>query len=275
MNEFYSLEKKDSVVRLLQITDPHLFSAKHDTLLGVNTTDSFQAVLDQIQHSPFNYEAVLATGDLIQDHNPEAYHRFAEMVKQLGKPIFWLEGNHDQQPQMSLYLAKHSHIQPEKQILAGSHWQILLLNSQVANAPSGNLSFGQLAWLESKLAEYPERYVLVGLHHNILPTNSAWLDQHCLKNSDALAEVLSHYPNVKAILHGHIHQEVDAIWKNYRVLATPSTCIQFKPNCNEFTLDLLPQGWRELSLFADGRIETRVKRLTSNEFLPDLRSKGY
>lgn len=275
MNGFYSLGKKEPVVRLLQITDPHLFSAEHEKLLGVNTTESFQAVLDQIRQTSFNYDLVLATGDLIQDHNPEAYHRFAEMVKPLAKPIFWLEGNHDRQPQMSLYLARHPHIQAEKQILAGSHWQILLLNSQVANAPSGNLSFGQLAWLNSKLAEYPKRYALVVLHHNILPTNSAWLDQHCLKNSEALAEVLSQYPNVKAILHGHIHQEVDAMWKDYRVLATPSTCIQFKPNCDEFTLDLLPQGWRELSLFEDGRIETEVKRLNSNDFLPDFQSKGY
>jgi len=275
MSSFYSLGKKEPVVRVLQITDPHLFSSETDELLGVNTTASFQAVLNQIQQSEFDYDLVLATGDLIQDHNPEAYHRFAEMVKSLAKPIFWLEGNHDLQPHMGLYLAKYPHISPAKHILAGEKWQIILLNSQVAGAASGHLSLGQLSWLDKKLAEYPQRYTLVVLHHNILSTHSAWLDQHCLKNSEQLAEVLQPYPNVKAILHGHIHQQVDSLWKGYRVLATPSTCIQFKPNCDDFTLDLLPQGWRELYLFDDGRIETDVKRLNSNEFLPDFKSKGY
>lgn len=273
MNDSYSLHHSD-IVRLLHITDPHLFSDDAATLLGVNTTQSFQAVLNDIQQSTFNYDLVLATGDLIQDKNPEAYHRFAKMVKALNQPIFWLEGNHDRQPQMSLYLTQYAHIQPEKQIFAGN-WQILLLNSQVGGAPHGQLSRGQLAWLNGKLTENTHRYTLVVLHHNILPTNSAWLDQHSLQNADQFADVLQQYPNVKAILHGHIHQEVDCFWHRYRVLATPSTCIQFKPNCDEFTLDLRPQGWRELTLYPDGRIETTVKRLNSNEFLPDLQSKGY
>ena len=279
MNTFYPLEPKKSVIKLLQITDPHLFSDTTKDLLGVNTYASFQAVLDEIQAEmqtqSSNFDAILATGDLIQDHQSEGYLHFAEMIRPLAKPVFWLEGNHDQQPQMSLQLGKFDYIRPEKQIFAGEHWQILMLNSQVATAPSGYLSKGQLAWLNQKLSENPERFTLVVLHHNILFTHSAWLDQHSLKNSDTLAEILALYPNVKAILHGHIHQEVDAIWNGIRILSTPSTCIQFKPNCDDFTLDNLPQGWRELSLFEDGHIETEVKRLKTQAFLPNFDSRGY
>ena len=49
MNTFYPLEPKTSVIKLLQITDPHLFSDTTKDLLGVNTHASFQAVLDEIQ----------------------------------------------------------------------------------------------------------------------------------------------------------------------------------------------------------------------------------
>lgn len=275
MNTFYSLESNLSVIKLLQITDPHLFSDPSNNLLGVNTHASFQAILDEIQQQAVDFDAILATGDLIQDHQFTGYLHFAEMIKPLVKPVFWLEGNHDQQPQMGLQLSQFDYIRPEKQIFAGKHWQILMLNSQVASAPSGFLSKGQLAWLNQKLSENPERFTLVVLHHNILPTNSAWLDQHSLKNSEALAEILALYPNVKAILHGHIHQEVDSVWHGIRILSTPSTCIQFKPNCDNFTLDTLPQGWRELTLFDDGRIETQVKRLKTNAFLPETDAKGY
>lgn len=275
MNTFYQLDEQEKAIRLLQITDPHLFSNIDDDLLGVNTYQSLQAVLNEIKNANWDFHALLATGDLIQDHQILGYQHFAELVKPLNKPVFWLEGNHDSQPQMSLQLNQYAHICPEKQILAGKHWQILLLNSQVAGAPSGLLSRGQLAWLNSKLAENSDRFSLIVLHHNILPTNSAWLDQHALKNSDELAAVLQHYPQVKAILHGHIHQEVDSQWHNLRILATPSTCIQFKPNCDQFSLDYLPQGWREITLLADGSIETEVKRLKSNDFLPDFNAEGY
>lgn len=275
MQHFYQLGRDEPVVRLLQITDMHLFSDPNAELLGVNTYQSFQAVINAIQSANRHYDAILATGDLIQDYQIDGYDHFAKLVKPLNAPVFWLEGNHDEQPQMGMKLAHYAHIQSEKQILAGQHWQILLLNSQVSEAPSGFLSKGQLAWLETKLAEHSERFHLIVLHHNLLSTHSAWLDQHCLKNSSRLAEVLAPYPNVKAILHGHIHQEVDGQWQGIRVLATPSTCIQFKPNCNAFTLDLLPAGWRELNLYPDGRIETYVKRLENHDFLPNLSAKGY
>ena len=36
-------------VRILQITDTHLFAQKHEALLGVNTWESYQAVLEAIR----------------------------------------------------------------------------------------------------------------------------------------------------------------------------------------------------------------------------------
>lgn len=262
-------------IRILQITDPHLFTNEDGQLLGVPTIRSFEAVLNAILREPFQYDFILATGDLVQDHNREAYHRFANMVKPLAKPIFWVEGNHDLQPQMSNALSMYAQIQPHKQVLAGQKWQVILLDSHLPEQPKGELSQAQLNFLAEKLAMYPDRYALIALHHNILPTNSAWLDQHSLANVDQLADVLSDFPMVKGILHGHIHQEVDQMWHGYRVLATPSTCIQFKPNCDEFTLDAIPQGWRELILHPDGSIETQVKRLDCNDFLPNFKAWGY
>ncbi len=275
MDSVYHFPYSTPVVRILQITDPHLFALDNGQLLGVNTSQSFQAVLDAIQQTAFDYDFVLATGDLVQDHNREAYHRFAKMVKPLQKPIFWVEGNHDIQPQMRNALAMYAQMQMAKHILAGDKWQIILLNSQIHGLPKGELAQDQLAFLNAKLTAYPNRYSLVVLHHNVLPTQSAWLDQHSLANADELAAVLAPFQNVKAILHGHIHQEVDAQWHGYRVLATPSTCIQFKPNCDTFTLDAVPQGWRELNLMPDGSIETIVKRLDCVKFLPNFAAQGY
>ncbi|MBR0573010.1 MULTISPECIES: 3',5'-cyclic-AMP phosphodiesterase [Pasteurellaceae] len=274
MDYFYQPLQKNESIRILQITDTHLFSKRNEQLLGMNTTNSFQAVLDAILDNPFQFELVLATGDLVQDHNEQGYHCFAKMVEPLEKPIFWLPGNHDQ-AQMEKPLQQYSQINPQKQILIGDKWQILMLDSQVFGVPYGKLSSHQLDWLHTKLEQNKERYTLIALHHNILPTYSAWLDQHSLRNVHDFAQIIKPYHNIKAIIHGHIHQEMDQIWKGIRILSTPSTCIQFKPNSNNFTLDLIPQGWREIVLHPDGSINTEVKRLATNEFLPDFSAEGY
>ncbi|MGL5186157.1 MAG: 3',5'-cyclic-AMP phosphodiesterase, partial [Plesiomonas shigelloides] len=60
-----------------------------------------------------------------------------------------------------------------------------------------------------------------------------------------------------------------------RLLATPSTFIQFKAHCTNFTLDQLTPGWRYLDLLPDGRVETQVHRLTDQRFSPDMESEGY
>lgn len=275
MEKNYVIQSEEETIRLIQITDQHLFSNEQSELLGVNTTQSFQAVLNAICDTSFNYDFILSTGDLVQDHNREVYHRFAQMVKILKKPLFWLEGNHDIQPQMGNALSLYEQIKPHKHILAGKYWQIILLDSHIENEPAGELSAAQLEFLENTLRLSPERYTLIALHHNILPTGSAWLDQHSLRNSEQLAEVLFPFKQVKALVHGHIHQQVDHFWKGYRIFATPSTCLQFKPNCRDFTLDPLPQGWRELTLLPDGTITTAVKRLDFNDFLPNMQSSGY
>jgi Icc protein len=261
-------------VRILQITDTHLFAEKHETLLGVNTWESYQAVLEAIRASKRECDLIVATGDLAQDHSTAAYQHFAEGIASFAAPCVWLPGNHDFQPAMYSTL-QDAGISPAKRALIGDNWQILLLDSQVFGVPHGELSEFQLEWLENKLAETPERYTLLLLHHHPLPAGCSWLDQHSLRNSAALDRVLAKFPRVNNLLCGHIHQEMDVDWNGRRMMATPSTCVQFKPHCANFTLDTIGPGWRWIELHADGMLTTEVCRLESAKFRPDTASEGY
>lgn len=272
----YTYDTSAEIFKFVQITDPHLFKDEKGELLGINTLQSFKQVLDEIKESCFNYDFVLATGDLVQDSSHEGYLHFCEQVKTLEKMVFWIPGNHDFQPKMFEILNQNQgNLNAKKHILLGKHWQILMLDSQVFGVPHGELSQYQIDWLFSKLKDYPERYALIALHHHILPTNSAWLDQHNLRNAYDLADVLAPFNHVKGILYGHIHQEMEGQWNGYKVMATPSTCIQFKPDHHSFTLDLAQPGWREVELYPDGRIETRVKRIQKAQFFPNMHEEGY
>ncbi|MBX2809216.1 MAG: 3',5'-cyclic-AMP phosphodiesterase, partial [Cellvibrionaceae bacterium] len=83
------------------------------------------------------------------------------------------------------------------------------------------------------------------------------------------------YTHVKLILWGHIHQEFDALHEGVRLLASPSTCIQFAPGKNEFTLDKTMPGYRWLELHDDGSISTHVERLPYKDYGIDYQSEGY
>jgi Icc protein len=47
-------------------------------------------------------------------------------------------------------------------------------------------------------------------------------------------------------------------------MSTPSSCVQFKPGAEEFTIGPELPGYRSLSLHADGRIDTRVHRIETS-----------
>lgn len=274
MKNTFAYQPQKTTIKLLQITDPHLFKDEQTELLGVNTQASLTQVLKEIQQEDIDFDAIIATGDLVQDNSGEGYQRFVKMMKPLSKPVFWIPGNHDFQPKMVEFLNQKP-LEMEKHILLGKHWQALLLDSQVYGVPHGELSQHQLDLLKTILAKYPERYALIVLHHHLLPTNSAWLDQHNLRNSHELFDVISPFKNVKAILYGHIHQQVDSWWQDYQVMATPSTCIQFKADSQNFALDEAQPGWREIELCSDGTIVTNVKRIQQAIFLPNMQEEGY
>src|SRR3546814_9659808 len=96
-----------------------------------------------------------------------------------------------------------------------------------------------------------------------------------LRNPDALFAVLDRFPQVRAVLWGHVHQEVDQVRDGVRLLASPSTCIQFEPGSEDFAVGTQAPGYRWLRLLPDGGLETGVERVVGFAFTPDYGSNGY
>lgn len=268
------LNKPNQAIRLLHITDTHLFADQKECLLGIPTLESFQAVITEIGAKNIQFDAIIATGDISQDHSSTSYQYFVDGLAHLPQPCYWLPGNHDYQKEMKAVLAQSPLIKCE-QVLLGEHWQLILLDSQVKGKPYGWLGDEQLALLEKALCQYPERYALIALHHHPIPAGSKWLDQHQLHNQEIFWSYLERYEQVRGAVCGHIHQDLDRLHLTKRVLAAPSTCIQFLPQSEQFALDPLSPGWREITLYPDGHIFSKVDRLKGNRFIPDMGSSGY
>jgi len=256
----------------LQITDTHLFADRQKDLLGIKTVQSFEAVIEHARKYQ-NCQAVLSTGDLSQDHSAQSYLDFSKHIKTLNLPCFWLPGNHDIQTVMLPSLLSQGLAQTR--VIDSEHWQIILLDSQVEGVPYGLLSDSQFSFLSKTLKNSPSKHTLICVHHHVLPVGSAWLDQHILKNNQMLLDIIDSFSNVTAVVSGHVHQASDKLHNGVRFISTPSTCVQFKPNSDDFALDSVAPGYRYLQLKANGEIETVVERIDQNAFSVDPDATGY
>lgn len=260
-------------VRLLQVTDPHLFADESRELYGVNTGATFSATLAKgIAEAPGPLDAILVTGDIAEDGRRETYERFSSIVGALGMPVMCIPGNHDDRPAQSSLL----NTQPLHYCGGVSFpgWRIVMLDSHVSGSDAGWLEDDELDRLDRELAAAAGQHVLICLHHQPLPIGSPWLDLVGLKNGAALAALQGKHGNVRGVLWGHIHQAFDHIHRGIRMMGTPSTCAQFTPNTQTCVMDLRSPGFRWLQLMPSGEIETAVvwlDELSRTERPPDSR----
>lgn len=260
-------------MRLLQITDTHLFADHSDTLLGLDTGASFRSVVALARREFPAPDAILATGDLAQDASTDAYRQLAVGLGEFGAPVYWIPGNHDD-PAVAEATLTDSWFRRERSFVRDG-WQVILLDSSVPGSVAGRVGEAELERLAGCLKAHPDHHALVCLHHQPEPVGSRWLDGLGLENQAELMGLLESFPQVRGVLWGHVHQEYANRRGNIRMLASPSTCLQFRPGSRDFSIDDAVPGYRWLELADDGAIRTGVSRVRDFIYVPDKGAVGY
>ena len=147
----------DVPVLLVQLSDSHLFAEAGGTLLGMNTRDSLQRVIDLVLAQQPQIDLLLATGDLSQDGTLESYQQFRDLSQQIGAPARWIPGNHDE-PQVMAQATMGSALL--ESVVDVGNWRITLLDSAVPGSVPGYLAEPQLQLLAQALSEAPGRHHL-------------------------------------------------------------------------------------------------------------------
>lgn len=261
-----------SPLRVLQLTDPHLMADPSGALLGVNTRDSLDAVIAHIKQSRITPDLILATGDLAQDGSPEAYQVLKHKLQQFDCPALWIPGNHDNASHLRAAVAGTP---ADQRSLVMGGWLFILLDSAVPGKVYGELAASELAFLQGQLAAHPGMPTLVALHHHPVDIGSDWMARIGLRQPEQLWAALGQSEQVRVLLWGHIHQEWDTYQGGMRLLATPSTCIQFTSGSRRFAVEDIAPGYRWLELYPNGNLQTRVERATEFRFELDSDSTGY
>lgn len=267
----------NSVVRILQITDTHLFEHTGGKLVGLNCDESLNDVLELARRRELAAgtapACVLFTGDASQDNSLASYQRLEKLLGSLGLPQYWIPGNHDELAAM--HAAVGSDNPCFRNSIALGDWRVLQLNSSVPGKVHGLLNAGMLDWLRESFRSATEAHLLVTLHHNPVPVEAAWLQHHALQNPQELFELLDTEPRVRGVVFGHIHHELSVVRNGVHYLGSPSTCVQFHPSSHDFALDVLNPGYRWLELHADGTLETGINRVEGKRYDIDFSGIGY
>ena len=257
------------MARILQVTDPHLGVNDQYRLAGVDTLRTFKTVLEEVKKE--EYDIVLATGDIASEASTRAYANFFDLTAGMGAPVYWLPGNHD----LLSSIARVSNATEFVRSIDIESWRILMLDSVIEHNPNGRLCSDELEVLRQMLADNTQEHVLVCLHHQPVDVGSAWLDNQKIEDAVEFLEIVENDPNVRGVLWGHVHQEFSAMRGGRLFFSTPSTCIQFKANSDDFALDDLYPGYRMIELKPDGSIETEVKRVPIEDYGVDVDCAGY
>ncbi len=260
-------------MRLIQITDCHLGPQRSETLLGLDTDQSLEDVLQLIQQAEPAFDHLLCTGDVASAGHIDCYTRYEQIVRRyFSQPLSWLAGNHDAADIME---SNQDALGIQGRLVVLGNWLIVLLDSSVPGHVHGQLAASELDYLEHILQVNPDKHVMVSLHHQLIPVGSTWIDQYVVRNADALFKLIDAFPTVKIITWGHVHQEFQARRNGVELLATPSTCVQFKPYCDDFTVDTLMPGYRWFDLREDGSFNTGIMRVSGKQYVIDYKSAGY
>jgi Icc protein len=243
-------------LRVLQFTDPHLTGAPETRVRGVATAATLARCLAHAGQRHPDPAAILLTGDLAHD-DPAGYAQLRARFAGAGVPVHCLPGNHDDPAIVRAELGGAPFVHD----LARRYhdWVIVMLDSTVPGEHGGHLDTEELARLDAALAAAPGTCSLVCLHHHPVPHGSAWLDELMLGNAPELFEVLARHEGVRALAWGHTHQPFEGMHGRIRLMGTPSTCMQFAQDSDEFAVDSRPPAYRWIELEPGGGIETGIE----------------
>jgi 3',5'-cyclic-AMP phosphodiesterase len=210
---------------IAQLSDPHFMP--NVRLFGRLDTAGF--LERAVAHlNTLELDVVLITGDLTNDGDEQVYAAFATIVSGLRAPYFVLTGNHDDRELMRQrfgagYMPEGG---PLTYVIDRFAVRLIALDTLVPGETWGRLGPEQLAWLDARLGEMPERPTVVALHHPPFRIGIGHLDWSMLRDADALAAVLGRHRQVERVVCGHVHRSIQCRFAGTLAQTAPSCAHQ-------------------------------------------------
>ncbi len=197
---------------LAQISDLHI---KRPGALAYRRVDTAAylvrcvAALNALVPRP---DAVIMTGDLVDQGDPQQYEHLKTLLAPLELPYFLLVGNHDDRAALRAAFPDRAELHSGGEFVQYAvdvgALRVIALDSLVPGQSGGTLCDARLAWLAAQLDAASGKPTVVALHHPPFVSGIGHMDELRLDPAAAakLAALIARYPNVERVICGHVHR---------------------------------------------------------------------
>ncbi|GAA1696717.1 3',5'-cyclic adenosine monophosphate phosphodiesterase CpdA [Microbacterium sediminicola] len=213
---------------IVHVSDTHFLDRNRPLQGRYDTRAGLERTLAKVAALGIRPDALVFTGDLTDLGEPDAYRALREMVEplaaELGAPVIWVAGNHDERPALREHLLGSAATQER----VTGVWdldglRLIALDTSVPGWHHGEIDDAQLSWLAAELAEPAPLGTLLAMHHPPIPTHLPFFDILELRDQPRLAAVLAG-TDVRGILAGHLHYSTSATFAGIPVSVSAATC---------------------------------------------------
>ncbi len=203
---------------LAQISDPHIRA----------DTEAPTLALKRAMEGARRYgaEAILLTGDLVNNEQPDEYAELARALAAPPAPVFVLPGNHDDRAMIRDHFADRRYLPRGDNlsyVIDTYAVRIVMVDQICPSQTHGEFTPELAAWLDSTLADAPDKPTLVALHHPPFATHDILFDKIGLQHQDRFADVIAKHRQVQRIICGHHHRVAIGQVAHAPAIIAPST----------------------------------------------------
>jgi 3',5'-cyclic-AMP phosphodiesterase len=211
-------------VRLVQISDLHMVPAGQ-RLHGLDPSERVRKCVANINLHAGDAQLCVATGDLADRGETDAYQVVRECLDELKMPYCLMVGNHDHREH---FVKAFPEVPTDSNgfVQYARHFGdavLLMLDTLQPGTHAGHYCEQRCMWLADELDKWQHHRVYLFMHHPPFPIGLPGLDVIRLLESDGLEDVLRNAPQVRHIFFGHVHRPVSGCWHGVPFSALPAT----------------------------------------------------
>ncbi len=224
-------------MKVIQISDMHLFANDDLDIYGVKSNITFKNVMIKILDEDIqDTDMIFLTGDTSQDETPESYQKVVNHLSNLNIPVYWIPGNHDNTKQLeSIFQSAKNFNRTASLIL--KNWNLIFLNTKIEGAEDGYLSPTELKMLKDKIASSPsEKKIAIVMHHHPAPVGTPLIDSYILRNASNFWDIVTG-TKVELVICGHVHGDYQFKYNNIMIESSPATCLQWLKGTKDLRID--------------------------------------
>ena len=218
---------------LIQLTDTHILPPGELLYGEVDTARHLRETVTRIGNILPQPDALIITGDLVDQGDPAGYQHFIELIKPLEMPVFVIPGNHDDAQIMRDEFAGTPYFPGDDETfqftIENLPFRILALNSNADGTELPGYDEKRLSWLQTQL-EASKKPAVIAMHHPPMKTGIELIDMGGSDWYQGLKTLLGKHEQAKLVICGHCHTDLCGRIGHVPVYMAPATSHQLVAN---------------------------------------------